>query len=60
MRYVRIGTGDEVIEAQNLPPFFDEDVAKMRSEKSRTACDYRSQLSSPLSMDLALVAPRPL
>lgn len=29
MRYVRIGAGDEVIEAQNLPSFLDKEIADM-------------------------------
>src|SRR5215469_14642121 len=47
MAEVCLYAGDQIVEAQYFPTFFNEAIAKMRSKKPRTA-RYHSAQSSPL------------
>ena len=44
MSDVRVAAGDEVVHAENVPASFEEQIAKMRAEKTGAACDDRAQI----------------
>ena len=54
MRDVGIAAGDEIIEAENFPAFFQQQFAEMRTEKSGSAGDYRAQSGAPFGLERML------
>lgn len=47
VRNVAIGPGDEIVEAEHVPAFFQEVITKMRAKKSSTASNYGTQRTNP-------------
>ncbi len=56
VRNIRIGAGDQIIQAENFPPALYQKVAKMRSEESRSARNDRAQIAAPSKTGLYLSA----
>ena len=46
MRNIRIGAGNEDVQAKDVPALLDKIVAEVRSEKARPACDDCAQSRS--------------
>ena len=40
MAHIGFVPGDQVVDRQHFPAAIEQIIAKMRSEKSRAACDY--------------------
>ena len=40
---IRFGASDEIVQAEDVPALFDQVIAKVRTEKTRSACYHRSQ-----------------